>query len=320
MARSERAGRTFTIGFGGDADGFLDERPYAAQVSARYGDGPSRARSLEPEIEDALNVGARLRRTVRRRLARAYALICELTRRHVTVALTGLGGDENFAGYQRYLGLQLSLLTQRWPLSFLTRLARPLVRRLREEESGHYRINHLKRFVEAADLSPARRWQGYQAIFSQAERRLLYTPSIARDIDFDAVDAAGGIHSNGSSPDPLDRAMYQDIKMFLPDDILALTDRVGMWHSLELRVPFTDHKLMEFCARLPVSLKLRRGEKKHLLRRAASAYLPPSVSQPSQAGVGFITPMARWLEGTSVKEFSGKRFLAPDVLADAGVL
>ena len=196
-----------------------------------------------------------------------------------------LGGDEAFAGYERYLGFRLSETAPRAPWRLLLRAAAPLVNALREESGGHYRVNHLKRFVAAAGLPPSERWQRYHALFPSADRRALYRPAIASQIDFEAVDRAGRrYYEQCDAADPLDRALYQDIKMYLPDDILALTDRVGMWHSLELRVPFIDHTLLEFCARLPSALKLRRGQKKYLLRRAARQHVPESVLNHRKQG------------------------------------
>jgi asparagine synthase (glutamine-hydrolysing) len=168
------------------------------------------------------------------------------------------------------------------------------VQRLRDGSVPNQRLNHVKRFLAAAQLPPAQRWQRYQALFTQDERRALYEPEIARQIDFDAVDAVGTRYFDAAPAEaPLDKALYQDFKTYLPDDILALTDRVGMWHSLEARVPFLDHRLVEFCARLPVSMKIRMTEKKALLRRVARRFVPASVlDHPKQ---GFGSPMAAWL-------------------------
>jgi asparagine synthase (glutamine-hydrolysing) len=297
MAQSSgRPVNTFTIGFGGETGTFLDERRFAREVSVRYGTTHREFEAL-PDIEEALDAALSA-------FDEPFAddslipthHICRLAREHVTVALTGLGGDEDFAGYERYLGFRLSAFTDRWPWGGLMRALRPLARGLPEESGGHYRVNHVKRFLEASDLPPAARWQRYLAVMPQSERRALYRPEIAREIDFDAVDGAGRRYfEQCDAEDPLDRALYQDIKMYLPDDILALTDRVGMWHSLELRVPFVDHTLMEFCARIPSSLKLRRGEKKYLLRQAARPFVPASVLNHRKQG--FAAPMAMWLRG-----------------------
>jgi asparagine synthase (glutamine-hydrolysing) len=287
---------TFTIGFGGETGSFLDERRFAREVAQGLRTN-HREFEVQPRVDEALKAGLAAH-------DEPFAddsiipthFICALARQHVTVALTGLGGDENFAGYERNLGFMLSQTADRFPLRQLLSLARPGIRALREQRGGHYRINHLKRFVEAQHLPPAERWRSYLEVFSRAERQRLYTPEIARQIDFDAVERAGCVHfERAQASDPLDRALYQDIKMYLPDDILALTDRVGMWHSLELRVPFTDHSLMEFCARIPHSLKMRSGEKKYLLRKAARQFVPPSVLDHRKQG--FAAPMAMWLRG-----------------------
>ena len=308
---------TFTIGFGGNTGNFLDERPFAREVSQRYG---TRHREFEvlPQVAEAVDVAIDA-------FDEPFAddslipthHICAEARNHVTVALTGLGGDEAFAGYERYLGFQLSATASRMPWRLLLRAAAPLVNSLREEEGGHYRVNHLKRFVAAADLPPAERWQRYHAVFSSAARRRLYRPEVAKLIDFEAVDHAGRRYFDAcDAAEPLDRALYQDLKMYLPDDILALTDRVGMWHSLELRVPFIDHTLLEFCARVPSQLKLRRGQKKYLLREASRSWLPESVLNHRKQG--FASPMAIWLRG-GLRGFVESN-LTPDALDRVGVV
>jgi asparagine synthase (glutamine-hydrolysing) len=308
---------TFTIGFGGETGNFLDERPYAREVSQRWSTN-HREFEVLPQPEEAINVALDA-------FDEPFAddslipthHICALAKRHVTVALTGLGGDEAFAGYERYLGFRLSEHASRFPWRILLRAAAPLVNALPEESGGHYRVNHLKRFVGAASLEPAARWQRYQAMFPAEERRTLYRPSIAAQIDFERVDQAGRrFYEQCDAADPLDRALYQDIKMYLPDDILALTDRVGMWHSLELRVPFIDHTLLEFCARIPTNLKLRGTEKKYLLREASRPFIPESVLNHRKQG--FASPMAIWLRG-GLRRFV-ESTLSDDAVNRGGVL
>ena len=297
MAKSSASPiRTFTIGFGGERGNFLDERTYAREVSQRYGTDHSEY-EVTPHPEEAIDVALEA-------FDEPFAddslipthHICALASRHARVALTGLGGDEAFAGYARYLGFRFSDATERAPWKWLLSGARPFVNQIRETKDGHNRVNHVKRFVAGANAPPAVRWQRYHALFSADARRLLYQPSIASEVDFEKVDRAGRRYFEScDASDPLDRALYQDIKMYLPDDILALTDRVGMWHSLELRVPFLDHTLLEFCARLPTRLKIRFAEKKRLLRRAAAPHVPESVL--SHRKQGFASPMAMWLRG-----------------------
>lgn len=288
--------RTFTMGFGGSKSGFLDEKPYAREVSERYGTQHTESEVM-PRIERALKQGIAAfdEPFADDSLIPTYH-ICAEAKKAVTVIMTGLGGDENFAGYERYLGFRYSSYYSRLPRFLRSGVIAPLINALKEEKSGHYRVNHLKRFVAAGALDSARRWQSYLCVRPQEERRRMYTPEIASQIDFDRVDALGWEHFERlEEGDDLDRALYQDMNMYLPEDILALSDRVGMHHSLELRVPLVDHKLVEFCARIPGNLKIRRTEKKYLLREASRDLVPPSVLNHRKQG--FASPMAAWLRG-----------------------
>jgi asparagine synthase (glutamine-hydrolysing) len=114
----------------------------------------------------------------------------------------------------------------------------------------------------------------------------------------------------------LDQALNQDIHTYLPEDILALSDRLSMWHSLELRVPFVDHQLVEFCAAMPASLKIRGREKKVMLRRAARGVLPDAVLNHRKQG--FAAPMAAWLRG-DLKEYVADS-LSTSMVARHGLL
>jgi asparagine synthase (glutamine-hydrolysing) len=129
---------------------------------------------------------------------------------------------------------------------------------------------------------------------SREERRLMYDGDVRQKVDYDYVDdLCTRYFRMENASDPLDKALYQDIKTYLPEDILALNDRIGMHHSMELRVPFVDHTLMEFCAAIPNRLKIRKLEKKYLLKKIARRYVPPDVlSHPKQ---GFGSPMTSWI-------------------------
>lgn len=285
---------TFTIGFGGETGDFIDERPYARMIAGRYG---TEHRELEvvPRIETAIDAAVRAfdEPFADDGLIPTYH-ICAEAKRHVTVVLTGLGGDEDFGGYERYLGFMLARRYRALPSALRRGVVGPLVRSLREPRSGGNRVNHLKRFVAAGDLPPAHVYQSYIRALDPAGRRRLYAPEVASRIDFDYVESLGRVHFEKlEGGDWLDGALYQDLKMYLPDDILALSDRVGMHHSLELRVPFVDHEVVEFCARLPQGLKIRGTEKKHLLKLAAGHLLPePVISHRKQ---GFCAPLSSWL-------------------------
>ena len=146
---------------------------------------------------------------------------------------------------------------------------------------------------------------------------MLYSPDISNKIDFDQVEMLGKCHFERlESGDILDRALYQDINMYLPDDILALSDRIGMYHSLELRVPFVDHKLIEFCARVPNDYKIRAFRKKYLLRVASKNHLPHSVINHKKQG--FSAPMASWLKTDLAQELTNT--LSDQKIKEDGIL
>jgi len=286
--------RTFNITFGGNKGDFLDERPFAREIASRYD-----CRHLEievlPRIDQAITSAIRA-------FDEPFAddgliptfHICEAAKDHVTVILTGLGGDENFAGYERYLGFWLSRYLERVPVLLRDKIIRPLIMSLREQKGGHYKINHIKRFVAGSGRPAGSRYQSYIQTMPAEQRKELYSPEIAKKIDFNLVESLGRLHFERlQEGDILDRALYQDLNMYLADDILALSDRVGMLHSLELRVPFVDHKVVEFCARIPSRLKIRHLQKKYLLCRAGRQLLPPSVLNHRKQG--FCAPMAAWL-------------------------
>jgi asparagine synthase (glutamine-hydrolysing) len=288
--------RTFSIGFGGDRGDFMDERPFAREIAARYNCEHHEIEVL-PAIAEALDASAVAfdEPFADDSIIPTYH-ICKAARGNVTVVLTGLGGDEDFAGYERYLGFWFSRYYALVPKLLRDKVIAPLVGQLREEAGGHYRVNHLKRFVSGGSLDVARRYQSYLRILDPDQRRRLYSPDVARQVDFDYVESLGWEHFERlNDGDIMDRAIYQDLKMYLPDDILALSDRLGMHHSLELRVPFVDHEVVEFCARIPSSLKIRARQKKYLLREVARPFLPPSVLNHRKQG--FSAPMAKWLRG-----------------------
>jgi asparagine synthase (glutamine-hydrolysing) len=317
MSGPEReAVKSFTIGFGGTVGDFIDERPYAHMISERYG-CDHRDIQVVPRIEVAIDaaVAAFDEPFADDSLIPTFH-ICEEARKHVTVILTGLGGDENFGGYERHLGFTLSEHYGRLPGALRRGLVAPMVGWLPESRGGGNRVDHLKRFVRGDAQAPAARYQSYLQVLPAEARRRLYTPEIAARIDFDMVDGLGRRHFEAlDGVEPLDRVLYQDLMMYLPDDILALSDRVGMHHSLELRVPFIDHKVVEYCATIPSALKIKGLEKKHLLKVAARRYLPePVISHRKQ---GFSSPMAAWLRGDL--RGSVDRLLAADVLRQHGV-
>jgi asparagine synthase (glutamine-hydrolysing) len=293
---SESPVNTFTMGFGGQKGGYLDERPFARLVSQRYGTNHTEY-EVQPHLDEILEriVDAFDEPFADDSVIPTY-YICQLTAQKVKVALTGLGGDELFGGYERYLGLRLSEYYRTVPGFLRQGIVSPIVNRLPEPKSGHYTVNHMKRFVRAAELPPDRRYLQYLEVFSSAERQNLYSPETRSRIRNEKHEALRcDYFSAVNAPTLLDRAFYQDLHTYVPEDILALTDRLSMHHSLELRVPFLDHELVEFCVNIPSSLKIRHFRKKYFLRKIARQLLPKEVLAHRKQG--FASPMAAWLRG-----------------------
>jgi asparagine synthase (glutamine-hydrolysing) len=222
--------------------------------------------------------------------------VSQVAAANVKVALTGLGGDELFGGYRRHLGVRFGDFYGRMPKLLREGLLDPVIRRLPEPKSSSDWIDHLKRFSRAASGSPASRYQDSLCSLPRAGRAALYRPEVLAQMNLEltegAVTGRFDAFQHGGS---VDRALKTDLEVYLPDDILTLTDRLSMWHSLELRVPFLDRQLVELAMRVPAELKIRGTRQKHLLKEVAAKYLPESVINHRKQG--FEAPMGRWLRG-----------------------
>jgi asparagine synthase (glutamine-hydrolysing) len=218
-----------------------------------------------------------------------------LARQSMTVALSGDGGDELFAGYVTNTADLLHRATSLVPGS-IVRGAAAAVEALWRPNFGKVSADYkVRRFLAGHELDDDRAHVFWRGIFDAGDRAALLRPEheAARTADpFDAVaphaTAVAGCH-------PVDRAMYIDIKTWLADDVLVKVDRMSMAHGLEVRAPFLDHRLVELAAQLKPEWKFRRLRGKRILRRALSRRLPPRIlDRPKQ---GFNAPVSRWLEG-----------------------
>jgi asparagine synthase (glutamine-hydrolysing) len=214
----------------------------------------------------------------------------------VKVAMTGLGGDELFGGYRRHLALQLSAYYDALPPVLRQRVIEPLVRRIPERSSWGDAVDHLKRFARAKTGGAAERYQDYLTTRPWNDRKQLYRRDIAARIDDVCTEQIALDHfRRAESGEALEQALRTDLGLYLPDDILTLTDRVSMWHSLELRVPFLDHRLVELAATLPRHAKISGTKQKQILRSIAARWVPPSILRHRKQG--FEAPMGAWLRG-----------------------
>lgn len=287
--------KTFTMGFGGTRHALIDERPLAAKVASQYACDfndftvQPDFRKIVGEIVDAFDEPFADDSVI------PSYYVSQFTRTQVKVALSGLGGDELFAGYERYSGVQLAEHYSRIvPKPVHRHLIKPLVQSLPEPSAGGDRINHAKRFAAAAMRSSSQRYLDFVSTIGPIERKQLFSQELGRSIDFDATSRIiTDPYERCSAPDDLGRALYVDMKTYLPEDILALSDRLSMWHSLEVRVPLVDHELVELSARLPSRYKANLRKKKLLLRKIAQKRLPEEIMNHRKQG--FESPMAAWL-------------------------
>lgn len=226
------------------------------------------------------------------------------TRKHVTVALNGDGGDENFAGYPRYLAQKLSNIPL---LSLALKAISPLIPDWGTDQSKQF-LPRLKRFARATTQPPPIRHFLWSAISREEARRQLYQPYLLNAVNLASPhDYLTGLYNSALADDTLDKILYTDIHSYLPEDLLVKMDIATMANSLEGRSPFLDHKLMEFTARIPAELKLRGLTMKHILKQALKGFLPDAIL--ARGKMGFGIPISRWLR-TSLSSYLKDTLLA----------
>src|ERR1700694_2276689 len=295
-AATERPVETFTVGFADAGPSFIDERVYARMIAQRYRLNHHEIH-VEPHVTEIIQdiVAAFDEPFADDSVIPSY-YVSQAAARFVKVALTGLGGDELFGGYRRHLGVRLGDAYGGVPRWLREGVVDPIIRRLPEPRTSSDLVDHLKRFSRASSASPAGRYQDSLTTLPASERARLYSRDAAAQVDFSAAAAilAGTVDGfrHGTS---VERALKTDLRWDLAGDILALTDRLSMWHSLELRVPYLDHRFVEEVMTIPANLKIRGLNQKHILKKVAGKWLPaPVINHRKQ---GFEAPMGRWLRG-----------------------
>lgn len=310
--------RTFTIGF---SEPGYDEAPYAAAIARHLGTDhtelrvtPQQARDTIPDIPQWFDEPFADSSQI------PTYLVAEMTRKHVTVALSGDGGDELFAGYNRY-----QLASQSWsklamlPLPLRTAIAGALTAvsperwtkllsilpsRIRPGQAGD-KIHKAASVLGLSDQAALYRrlvthWEPAAVMRGAQEARgILWDDSIAREF-----------------PDPLTQMQLLDLVTYLPDDILTKVDRATMAVALEARVPLIDHRVVEFSWRLPSSMKLRNGTSKWLLRQVLYRHVPEALIKRPKMGFGI--PLGEWLRGP-LRDWA-ENLLSEQRLRDGGLL
>jgi asparagine synthase (glutamine-hydrolysing) len=215
-------------------------------------------------------------------------MVSKLAREHVTVALSGDGGDELFGGYTRYALHQRRGGFARLPRAFRRGVMQPLSRSLPHGARG-------RNFLHNVALDPLDRYVDSVSTFTALTKPDLYTPDFRRSLSAwgDAGARFRAHVKEGGTGDAIHQLLYLDSKTYLPGDILTKVDRMSMAVSLEARVPLLDHKLIEFVTRIPSALKLKGATTKHIFKRAVRGLVPDEIlDRPKQ---GFGVPIQHWI-------------------------
>jgi asparagine synthase (glutamine-hydrolysing) len=215
-------------------------------------------------------------------------MVSKLARDHVTVILSGDGGDELFAGYTRY-----AIERKRGGFGFLPKTVREGVMRPISQHLPHAAWG--RNYLHNVSLDPTARYLDSVSVFTSLNRKSLYTSDFAEKLGPGGYAARlfDDLVKNVKSDDAVDRLLYLDSKTYLPGDILTKVDRMSMAVSLEARAPLLDHKLIEFVTTVPSTLKLAGLETKHLLKRAVRDLVPAGIlHRPKQ---GFGVPIDEWI-------------------------
>jgi len=284
--------KTFSIGFG-ERD--FDELGYARQVAQRFGTEHHEL-VVEPHAVEILP-------TLVQHYGEPYGdssavpsyYVSQLTRQHVTVALNGDGGDELLAGYERHWAARIAARYDTIPRFVRHGVIRPLVP-LMPETRRRSLLRRAKRFMTAVHLPVLERYLQWVGATTAAQKQALYTPEFRGSVaGNDAARWLRDVLGAEANLDPVDAVLRADSMLYLPNDLNAKIDIASMANSLEARSPFLDHRLVEFCASLPSSMKLRGRTSKWLLRRLMADRLPSPILRRSKMGFG--VPVGDWLRG-----------------------
>ncbi|HXC67688.1 MAG TPA: asparagine synthase (glutamine-hydrolyzing) [Nitrospiraceae bacterium] len=303
--------RTFSIGYDAPEDQSYNEIKEARFLATHFGTDHTEA-LLRPDAVSLLpRIVAGMGEPFGDSSAIPTYLVSELARQSVTVALSGIGGDELFGGYPRYLGLRTAVRYAALPAAIRASIASCAASCLPDGSGGRDVRGRIKRFLLDGHRpldEQYLRWTTFQPagwdapLFAEGLRSAM--------VDSSALQNIRNLFNRWPSREPADRAMGVDLQTYLPDDLLRIGDRMSMVHSLELRVPFCDHHLLAFACSLPAATRLQDWKLKGFMRSALQNILPERIiSSPKR---GFMLPLARWLR-------EDLREMSRDVLSDEAI-
>jgi len=302
--------KTFSIGYEAPEDQSYNELKAARLLATHFGTDHTEA-LLRPDAVSLLpRVVAGMGEPFADSSAIPTYLVSEVARQSVTVALSGIGGDELFGGYPRYLGIRVAARYAALPVAMRSWIA-SRAESLSDGSGSRNALGRIKRFL----------LDGNRPLHEQYLRWTTFHPAgwngplLAEGLSTAVADSAalrhiGSLFDQWPSEEPADRAMGVDLQTYLPDDLLRMGDRMSMARSLELRVPFCDHHLLAFACSLPAATRLQGWKLKGFMRSALRDLLPRSiVSGPKR---GFMLPLGRWLR-------EDLREMSRDLLSDEAI-
>jgi len=286
----DRPVTTCSIGFSAQE---YDESKFARQIASQF-----KSDHHEDVVEvEALDVIDKLAWHYDEPFADSSAVptyyVSKIARRQVTVALGGDGGDENFAGYRRYIFDRMENQMRSFVPASIRRTVFGPLGRWYPGLAWAPRPLRAKATLQSLSRSPLEGYFNSVSVFRPDEKSHLFTPDFQRQLaDYDSLDVLRKHYDEADTTDPLSRIQYVDIKTYLPDDILTKVDRASMAVSLELRAPILDHKFMELVASIPSDLKLHGRTGKYIFKKAMEPLLPQDILYRSKQG--FAIPLNRW--------------------------
>jgi asparagine synthase (glutamine-hydrolysing) len=274
----------------------FDESRYAMEVAQRY----KTHHHVDSVESDDFGLIDELARLYDEPYADSSAIptyrVCQLARKHVTVALSGDGGDESFGGYRRY---RLHLMEERMRAPLPLSLRRPmfgLLGRVYPKADWAPRVLRAKTTFEALARNSVEAYFNTMSILRDDMRRQLFSGAFKAELGgYSALQVFQRHAERANHDDPLALVQYLDLKTYLVGDINTKVDRASMAHALEVREPLMDHPLVEWLATLPSSLKMRGGESKYVFKKAMEPHLPREVLYRPK--MGFSVPLASWFRG-----------------------
>ena len=290
--------KTFAIGFGHE-EAYYNELSYAKIVADKFGTEHHEL-IVEPNMIEILpKLIWHMDEPIADSAFLTTFLISNLAKQHVSVALSGIGGDEIFGGYRRYLGesfLQYSryipkILRERWLPSILNKLPKD-----RHSPFANY-VRYSDALLQSVNMAPEARYMSYISLFTPGCDNIFRQEQASSYQSVEGQESSNSVMSEyfkrGHNEEDVSQALYVDLKTSLPDDLLLLTDKMSMATSLECRAPFLDHELVELAYSMPSNLKIHGFKMKYLMKKALKPWLPDEILNRPKRGFG--APLGSWI-------------------------